>query len=209
MSQTLVLSIGSQLAVLDTRELILRSAGYIVVSAISIEEAVRFFQDGDFDLIVLCHTLPTKECERLTSLIRASGSRIPIVSVSGTAGGEQNAFADATVDQDSGRFLRSVGEVLRKHAPTQPVGVRLSRNNGVGASAEKAVGSNTGFDRCGNGVQGCQGTSVSLSAQGRMRTLIDSLTVSEMVGTHLIAPKTHSTQEGSNAGKQTTSRSSR
>jgi DNA-binding response OmpR family regulator len=65
MPQTLVLSVGLNPAILDSREPILQSVGYIVVSAPSIKEAVHHFQDGDFDLIILCHTLPIKDCERL------------------------------------------------------------------------------------------------------------------------------------------------
>ena len=159
MSQTLVLSIGSDLAVLDTRDLILRSAAYVVVSAISIEEAVRFFQDGDFDLIVLCHTLPLKDSERLTCFIRASGSRIPIVCVSGTVHREHNAFADATLDQGPVEFLGSLVELLSKHAPMQPLGVSARHNHGEVAWAKKVPGSrsSTGFDRREREMQDNQG----------------------------------------------------
>lgn len=100
MSQTLVLSVGSDPVVLDTRDLILRSAGYIVVSATSIREAVHLFQDGDFDLVILCHSLPKRESERLTRFIRALGSRIPIVSVSGGVFAERNDFVDADLNKD-------------------------------------------------------------------------------------------------------------
>src|SRR6202034_3013643 len=72
--QARVLSVGLDVRILDTRELILRSAGYSVVSAISIKEAVFLFKDGGFDVIVLCHTLSAKDCERLTGAVRASGS---------------------------------------------------------------------------------------------------------------------------------------
>lgn len=122
MPQTLVLSVGSDPVVSGTRDLVLRSAGYIVVSAISIKEAAYLFQYGDFDLVILCHTLPQKDRQRLTSLIRASGSRIPIVCVSGTEFGEQNAFADATLDKNPVLFLVGLEGMLRRHATVQPVG---------------------------------------------------------------------------------------
>ena len=83
MSQTLVLSIGFDLALLDIRNQVLQSAGYIVVSAMSAEEAIHLFRDGDFDLVILCHSLPREHCERLTHFIRNSGSRIPVACVSG------------------------------------------------------------------------------------------------------------------------------
>ncbi len=116
MPQALVLSIGSDARILDTRELILRSAGCSVVSASSVKEAVFLLKDGEFDAIVLCHTLPTRDCERLTRAVRASGSRIPIVSVSGSTSDERNSYSDATLDKNPAAFLQAIQEVLRNYA---------------------------------------------------------------------------------------------
>jgi DNA-binding response OmpR family regulator len=112
--QALVLSVGSDPRVLETRELLLRSAGYSVVTAISIKEAVFLFKDGNFDAIILCHTIPTRDCERLTGSIRATGSRIPIVCVAGAPGDEHNCFADATLDKNPAVFLQEIEGILRK-----------------------------------------------------------------------------------------------
>jgi len=114
--QDLVLSVGLDARILDTRELILRSTGYSVVSAISIKEAVFLFKDGGFDVIVLCHTLSTKDCERVTGAVRASGSRIPIVCVSDATSDNHSSFADATVDKNPAAFLEAIEDVLRNHA---------------------------------------------------------------------------------------------
>ena len=83
MALVLVLSVGLDASLLGARSLILQSEGYIVVSAMSAEEAIHLFQDGDFDLVILCHSLPREHCERLTRFIRNSGSRIPVACVSG------------------------------------------------------------------------------------------------------------------------------
>jgi CheY-like chemotaxis protein len=115
MSQTLVLSVGSNRAILDTRDLLLRSVGYHIVSVMSVREAVSVFQDDDFDLIVLCHTLPQKDCERLTCFIRASGSRIPIATVSNTLG-ESNPFADMALEREPVAFLAGIRDLLNRHA---------------------------------------------------------------------------------------------
>ncbi len=116
MLQALVLSIGSDVRVLNTRELILRSAGHAVVSAISIREAAVLLKDSDFDVIVLCHTLLKKDCERFTGHLRASGSHIPILYVSSTPSDEPSDFADATLDKNPDAFLMALQEVLRNHA---------------------------------------------------------------------------------------------
>lgn len=111
MPQALVLSVGLDPQLLGTRNLILESAGYIVVSTYSMREAVDRFQQGDFDLVLLCQSIPAKERDRLTRWIRACGSRIPVISVSGNlcpgdvAGG-------VTVGSDGRTLLWGIREVL-------------------------------------------------------------------------------------------------
>lgn len=75
MPLTLVLTVGSDPLLLVARSEVLKSAGYIIVSALSIGEAADHFLNGDFDLVILCHSVPTKERERLIRVIRASGCR--------------------------------------------------------------------------------------------------------------------------------------
>jgi CheY-like chemotaxis protein len=124
MSLTLVLSVGPDASLLETRNIVLRSAGYLVESASSVNEAARRFLAGDYDLLILCHSVPTRERERLTCLIRASGSRTPIVSISVNRG-QCDAFATATIEDDP-NFLIGIRAVLNKAAgawtalPRQP-----------------------------------------------------------------------------------------
>ena len=115
MPLTAVLSVGSDSSLLGIRRLVLRSAGYIVESAQSVKEAVDRFLSGDFDLVILCHSIPTKERDRLTCLIRASGSRIPVVSISGNHG-QFDPFANATIEEGHSKFLTGIREVLLKAA---------------------------------------------------------------------------------------------
>jgi DNA-binding response OmpR family regulator len=51
--------------------------------ALSLLEAARAFQESDFNLVLLDNSFPAKDHDRLVCLIRASGSRIPIISVGG------------------------------------------------------------------------------------------------------------------------------
>ena len=83
MALTLVLSVGLDTELLSTRNFVLHSAGYIVIAAFSPKEAVDRLRDGDFDLVLLCQSIPTKEKDHLALWIRASGSRIPVISISG------------------------------------------------------------------------------------------------------------------------------
>lgn len=89
---------------------------------------------------------PHKRLRASDLLHSGFGSRIPIVCVSGTALEERNAFADATLDKDPVEFIRTLGEVLSKHAKMQPK-VPVPQNEGEVSSAQKAPRSNAGFDR--------------------------------------------------------------
>jgi DNA-binding response OmpR family regulator len=73
MPTIVILVVGSDQSLLGTQRLILQSAGYSVVSTPSIIEAINRFLSGDFDLVILGHCIPTKDRDRLTCLIRASG----------------------------------------------------------------------------------------------------------------------------------------
>jgi CheY-like chemotaxis protein len=114
----IVLAIGFDPSLMTSRSLVLRSAGHAVVEASSLKEAVDQFQSGDFDLVLLCHSVPATERERLTSLIRVSGSSIPIVSIARGLG-ECDAFANATLEDGPNKFVASIRDVLVR-APRTP-----------------------------------------------------------------------------------------
>jgi DNA-binding response OmpR family regulator len=111
MKPALILLVGLDSSLLGARKVILQSAGYSTMSAFSIEEAAHRFLSGDFNLVLLDSTLPIKDKDRLACLIRASGSRTPIVSVKGQSSYEE-PFADATVETDPGMLRIGVRSAL-------------------------------------------------------------------------------------------------
>jgi hypothetical protein len=54
--------------------------GFTVTSVNSIQEAIYQFRYGDFDLVILGDDLSAEKKERLMFLLRASGSKVPVVS---------------------------------------------------------------------------------------------------------------------------------
>src|SRR5690349_16685847 len=104
MSFALILSVGSDPQLLGTRELLLQSAGYAVVSARSVKEAVDRFLGGDFDLVLLCHSLSETERKRVVYLIRASGSFTPVVAIAEYTG-QNDGLASATIESDPEQLL--------------------------------------------------------------------------------------------------------
>ena len=113
----IVLAVGLDQSFMAARIPVLRSAGHTVVEASSLKEAVDHLQSGDFDLVLLCHSVPATERERLIGLIRASGSRIPIVSIARSLG-ECDAFANATLEDGPNKFLAGIRDALSKARKT-------------------------------------------------------------------------------------------
>ncbi len=111
MKLTVVLSVGLDPGLLRARNLVLRSAGYVVVSAHSIKEAVGQFQVGDFDLVLLCQTIPARERDGLTWWIRATSPGTPVVSVSGQLFSD-DVVAGVTVGSSPSALLWGIQEVL-------------------------------------------------------------------------------------------------
>jgi len=79
MPQKVVLAVGLDSSLLASEGSVFRSPGYIVTFAGSIREAIGRLKDGDFDLVLLGQSISTDSRERLTFLIRATGSRIPVL----------------------------------------------------------------------------------------------------------------------------------
>ena len=93
---TIILAVGVDSSLMARYRPFWESAGYYVTFAESIREAIVQFRDGDFDLILLSHSLPIESRERLTFLIRTSGSGIPVVCFANSPS-DNDGFADATI----------------------------------------------------------------------------------------------------------------
>lgn len=115
MPLTVVLAVGMDSWKLTTQDSAWKSQGFIFVSAGSLKEAMSHFTAGDFDLVLLGHSISLENSERLTHLIRASGSHTPVVCVAGTSG-DCHAFADATLGSDSNELITGMRGLLTKKA---------------------------------------------------------------------------------------------
>jgi DNA-binding response OmpR family regulator len=123
MSLTVVLAVGLDSSLLANQSSVWQSAGYLVTSAGTIREAIAHFRDGDFDLVLLGRSIPADSRERLTFLIRASGSQIPVVCVAGSSS-DSDTFADATITSEPIKLLEGIGEIMAK----RPKGPATSRS---------------------------------------------------------------------------------
>lgn len=108
-----ILNVGRDPALLASREMLLRSAGHSVESACFVEKAFRRIEEGDLDLILLCHSMPEKERQRIFRLIRSSGSPIPVMLVAATLTPPPDDSADFTVESTPAVLLRRVSEIFQ------------------------------------------------------------------------------------------------
>jgi CheY-like chemotaxis protein len=116
MGLTSILAVGQDPELLESRSAILRAAGCVTVQASSISDAIKQFMAGDFDLVLLCHSIPAPERLGLTGLIRATGSLTPIVTVVPLTGQVSAAFADTTIAADPEGFLRGIENACSRRA---------------------------------------------------------------------------------------------
>ena len=78
---TVALAVGLDSSLVAGQSSAWQSAGHSVTLVKSIGEAIVHLREGDFDLVLLGHSIPTDSRERFTFLIRESGSRTPVISL--------------------------------------------------------------------------------------------------------------------------------
>jgi hypothetical protein len=106
---TVVLAVGLDSSLVAGQRSAWQSAGHFVTPVKSIKEAIVHLREGDFDLVLLGHSISPVSRERFTILIRASGSRTPVISISDSAKG-YDGFADTLIGNEPANLLKSIRE---------------------------------------------------------------------------------------------------
>jgi hypothetical protein len=112
MSLLLILAVGQDPTILSTRCSVLRSAGYLVKEASSVAECLHLFRDSDFDILLLCHSMPVEDRDRITRAVRSSGSRIPIYVVSPVSHVFTPGLADGVISSNPENLMKELERVL-------------------------------------------------------------------------------------------------
>ncbi|MGA9670695.1 MAG: hypothetical protein WBQ94_15905 [Terracidiphilus sp.] len=113
MPTTVILAVGLAAEHLAAQTSLVGSAGLVIVPVWSIREAIEHFKTGDFDLVLLGHSLAAESKERLASLIRKSGSRTPVISI-GNSAGDSDPYADATLRNEPASLHAGIADFLAK-----------------------------------------------------------------------------------------------
>lgn len=116
MATNSILAVGHDPLIASTRSSVLRGAGYAVESATSAEQAIDRFRSQDFDLVILCHTIPLEERRCLARLIRASRSFVPVLYVQPLVEPSTDGLADAIIGSHPNELLSGVEEALNQAA---------------------------------------------------------------------------------------------
>ncbi len=95
--RALVLSVGQQLDLLALRNEVLREAGFAVRSSTTLEDATALALAGDFDVVVLCRSLPCAQRQQFIYAVRAMKPSLPIVALRGVGENELSGV-DAILD---------------------------------------------------------------------------------------------------------------
>lgn len=109
-----ILNIGCDPTILSSRGLVLRSAGFSVVSASSLKKGIGFFRWGYFDAIILCHSLQESDRLSFIRVIRAIGSSVPVNTVYSSDFTAPASLPDSSTGNAPVAFLAHVSEVLQK-----------------------------------------------------------------------------------------------
>ena len=114
MEQVVILHLANESGLLEPRSPILKQAGYVVVPVFSVELALRTFAAGDFDVVLLCHSIPSSERAAFIGFVRKHSPSTPVVLISNTRI-ESTGGYDATVENDPEKLLRKLPLVLNQH----------------------------------------------------------------------------------------------
>lgn len=106
-----LLSIGADPSVLATRSDVLKRAGYLVSTASSETSARTILEQSDFDMVLICHSLPAVDRQKVIGVARSAAKSPKIVAIHR---GEKEAAADGAVHSLDGpdKLLQCIAEVL-------------------------------------------------------------------------------------------------
>ena len=111
-----ILSISYDQSLLLTRDLMLKQAGYEVVSCEGFADAIEHCQ-GHFDLIIMGHSIPQKDKRAIVLELHARGCDAPLLSLI-RPGERPISEAGDTVDPFSPELLlQKVGNMLVQSEP--------------------------------------------------------------------------------------------
>ena len=113
---TRILSVSYDVALLNSRQLLLESLGCRVISASDFEQTMQHcsLPGGSFDLLVLGHSIPQLEKNAIITAFR-SHSSAPVIALK-KVGEEPTSAADWEIEPEPAHLLQVISRVISGHA---------------------------------------------------------------------------------------------
>ena len=105
-----ILSISYDGTLLKTRHDMLHQRGYVVTSAEGFTEAMEQCHAGEFDLVVIGHSIPHNDKEALFSAVQESCAA-PVIALSRGSEPQLKGAADTVDPMDPKCFLKAVEKI--------------------------------------------------------------------------------------------------
>jgi DNA-binding response OmpR family regulator len=116
-----ILSIGYDRVLMPVRSMLLRQAGYEVVEAHSAGGALKRIKAGNFDLLLICHTVGQDEQNSLIEAMRLSWPTVPVLCLTTTPEYSDLMSHCSAACSTAPEFLTDVSNAMRN-----PPGKRAS-----------------------------------------------------------------------------------
>lgn len=111
----LILSAGRDPVLLKSRNATLIAHGYQVAAATDSYEVIDKLLNGDFDLVLLCHTISGDDCCRLARIIQSHTPSTPLVLIS-KGGSQEPGLEPGAVRCHPDHMLATLHESLARHS---------------------------------------------------------------------------------------------
>ena len=98
LNSTSILIYGNNIELLQLRKLVLETTGYFVWITTDIRKVEEHLLMRRVDLLVLCHSLSTEECERVSQLISVVQPETKVLALSAVGSGCKLQHDHATCD---------------------------------------------------------------------------------------------------------------
>ena len=108
-----ILSVGKDRHLMWSRSMILRTAGYSVDEAYTVEAAIKLVDQDSIDAMLICHTVPGREQNLLISTVRSQRRLMPILCIKAYVF-ETTPKTSIAVENDPDALLNALRQALNR-----------------------------------------------------------------------------------------------
>src|SRR5436305_3667177 len=116
------------------RDQALAAAGYKVVTAHNSPDIINNLFDGDFDVVILCNSLPNDERRRLAGIIKSYSPSTPVIVLADTAESAEYDYGTLTSNSSPAWIVSAIRAVTE----TNPLPAIQKYRGGTAARSQKA-----------------------------------------------------------------------